>query len=197
MKSVEAGTCPSCGAEEYVARATVKNTMSFRRADGSLDGGILYDVVGRCGACDRRDSFLAPDVHLPSRPPPWAGFLEGAPRPAPPRDSPPPTAPTTEPVAIGRQFVLERGECIVFGRLPAPGVVGLGLPTMARHFSVTVAPDGVATLVDVGSSGGIFVNESRAATCQLQSGDRIHLGMIRIVVQRDAEGRVTLDVVQP
>jgi DNA-binding winged helix-turn-helix (wHTH) protein len=68
-------------------------------------------------------------------------------------------------------------------------------PAVSRyHARVVVSPAGVATVEDLGSRNGTFLNQQRLATiAPLHDGDTVSIGPIQLVVSvRPAEGTATI-----
>ncbi len=77
---------------------------------------------------------------------------------------------------LGEIFALEFGREFVLGRDLACEVRLRDTGASRRHAGILAGPRG-ARLRDLGSTNGIFVDGSRVADCQLQDGQRIHMGM--------------------
>jgi len=55
------------------------------------------------------------------------------------------------------------------------------------HCRFTVMPDGVLEVRDLESTNGTFVNGTRVSTAKLTPGDRLQIGRLEVVADRDAE----------
>src|SRR5512137_471870 len=77
---------------------------------------------------------------------------------------------------LGEIFALEFGREFVLGREPSCEVRLRDTGVSRRHAGIVAGPGG-ARLRDMGSTNGIFVDGSRVADCELQDGQRVHMGM--------------------
>lgn len=55
------------------------------------------------------------------------------------------------------------------------------------HCRFTVMPDGSLEVRDLESTNGTFVNGRRTEVTRLTSGDRVQIGRVEVVAQRDSE----------
>ena len=55
------------------------------------------------------------------------------------------------------------------------------------HCRFTVMPDGGLEVRDLESTNGTFVNGQRTEVARLTSGDRVQIGRVEVVAQRDSE----------
>jgi DNA-binding CsgD family transcriptional regulator len=75
----------------------------------------------------------------------------------------------------GRLFPMREGTTLI-GR-SCPGHIDLDDDGVSRrHAKIVVAPDGMATLFDLESTNGTFVNGARVTRIALREGDRIQAG---------------------
>jgi S-DNA-T family DNA segregation ATPase FtsK/SpoIIIE len=82
----------------------------------------------------------------------------------------------------GRQVALDRP--IVIGRSPDSDLVLEDGEVSRRHAKVTLAPDGSATIEDLGSANGTFVNQYELhAPAPIDAGDELLLGVTVIQVR--------------
>src|SRR5687768_615750 len=70
-----------------------------------------------------------------------------------------------------------------FGRLPSNDVILLG-DLVSRHHSRIIFFDGKASIQDLGSHNGSWVNEERVATRALNTGDIVRVGNFLITFHR-------------
>lgn len=77
-----------------------------------------------------------------------------------------------------REIDLEPGETTI-GRKSTSGVV-LSDPTVSGSHARIILSRGQATLEDLNSTNGTFVNEARVSSVQLQDGDNIGIGNYRL-----------------
>jgi len=106
---------------------------------------------------------------------------------AQPAQTPPPVAAPPRAVApvstltgigglyLGSRFTLSPGEHTL-GRQDAEVLLANDNQISRKHATITVAPDGIATLADAGSTNGTFVNDMRVTSMQLAPGDVIRVG---------------------
>src|SRR5438045_210842 len=72
-----------------------------------------------------------------------------------------------------------------------------------RHASIKVLPDGRATLYDLGSSNGTFVNGQRVQSTllsgneQIQIGDTVMIPVVQAAAPAGAGGATSVGAVQP
>src|SRR5204863_9619868 len=66
-----------------------------------------------------------------------------------------------------------------------------------RHAALRVLPDGRATLYDLGSSNGTFVNGQRIQSTLLQGGEQIQIGDTVLVADGAAAGQAPAAAPQP
>lgn len=90
----------------------------------------------------------------------------------------------TKPVA-GRRFPLGFGESIV-GRLEDCAVPILDGSVSRQHARIVLSAD-AATVTDLGSSNGVFVNEVRIDRAELTDGDRLKFGSVDFRVELSSE----------
>lgn len=90
----------------------------------------------------------------------------------------------TKPVA-GRRFPLGFGESIV-GRLEDCAVPILDGSVSRQHARIVLSAD-AATVTDLGSSNGTFVNEVRVDRAELTDGDRLKFGSVDFRVELSSE----------
>ncbi len=90
----------------------------------------------------------------------------------------------TKPVA-GRRFPLGFGESIV-GRLEDCAVPILDGSVSRQHARIVLSAD-AATVTDLGSSNGVFVNEVRVDRAELTDGDRLKFGSVDFRVELSSE----------
>ncbi len=76
---------------------------------------------------------------------------------------------------VGQSFALSPGEHTV-GRQDAEILLADDSQVSRRHAMISVAPDGIATLTDHGSTNGSFVNEQRVTMMELAPGDTLRFG---------------------
>lgn len=61
-------------------------------------------------------------------------------------------------------------------------------PLVSRvHCRLTVLPDGALEVKDLNSTNGTFLNGERIATGRLAPGDRLGVGRMELITQRDAD----------
>lgn len=82
--------------------------------------------------------------------------------------------------AAGLSRVLERGRLLI-GRDAAADISLTDSGISRHHARLTVSDDGIATLEDLGSTNGVFLNGRRIDVAILQPGDRIELGPDAVV----------------
>jgi pSer/pThr/pTyr-binding forkhead associated (FHA) protein len=64
----------------------------------------------------------------------------------------------------------------------------LDAPLVSRvHCRLTVLPDGVLEVTDLGSTNGTFLNGDRVTTGRLVPGDRLRVGRMELIALRDAD----------
>jgi len=74
----------------------------------------------------------------------------------------------------GAEYLVDR-ECLILGR--GPGVdLAFDDPDMSRQHARIDCTDDGPCIRDLGSTNGLFVNDSAVQTAELQNGDRIQLG---------------------
>jgi hypothetical protein len=78
-------------------------------------------------------------------------------------------------VYLGSTFKLAPGENLI-GRQDAAILLAGDNQVSRRHAAITVDEDGLATLADMGSTNGCFVNEMRVTSIQLAPGDLLRIG---------------------
>ncbi|MBU0640816.1 MAG: FHA domain-containing protein [Planctomycetes bacterium] len=84
-----------------------------------------------------------------------------------------------------RDIRLTQEKCII-GRRPDANLRIQSGDVSRQHCAVTVGPD-EASVKDLGSSNGTFVNGKRIAETALRPGDRLALGPVVFVVQIDGK----------
>lgn len=105
-----------------------------------------------------------------------AGPAAVEPPAAPPRNAAPVSALTAiGGLYLGSRFELTPGEHSV-GRQDAEVLLANDMQVSRKHATISVAPDGMATLSDAGSTNGTFVNDARVTSMQLAPGDVIRIG---------------------
>jgi len=61
-------------------------------------------------------------------------------------------------------------------------------PLVSRvHCRLTMLPDGGLEVLDLGSTNGTFLNGERVLNARLAPGDRLGVGRMELIVQRDAD----------
>lgn len=86
-----------------------------------------------------------------------------------------------------KTFRLLPGSMRTVGRATGADFI-VDAPLVSRvHCRLTVAPDGSLEVRDLESTNGTFVNGHRIETARLQSGDRLGVGRMELVVLRDQE----------
>ncbi len=93
-------------------------------------------------------------------------------------------------------FAIYRGETLVRRKTPTTSTIKIGrIPTahlmldddtVSRMHAVIEVNQGAMTIIDLGSSGGTFVNDERVNKRALAIGDRIRIGASVIVVEEDS-----------
>ena len=78
-------------------------------------------------------------------------------------------------VYLGTRYALAAGEHSI-GRQDADILLTNDMQVSRHHAVLRVAEDGIATLADVGSTNGCFVNDMRVSEMQLAPGDVIRIG---------------------
>lgn len=78
-------------------------------------------------------------------------------------------------VYLGSSFALSPGEHSI-GRADADILLASDNQVSRRHASISVGPDGIATLADQGSTNGTFLNDQRVVSIQLVPGDVLRIG---------------------
>ena len=77
---------------------------------------------------------------------------------------------------------------IKIGRLPS-AQLQIDHESVARIHAVIEVDEGVATIIDLGSSSGTFVNDERTNKRQLAPGDRVRVGDATIVMGGEAPAK--------
>lgn len=81
-----------------------------------------------------------------------------------------------------------------FGRLPSNDVILLG-DLVSRNHARIIFFDGKASLQDLGSHNGSWVNEERIATRALNPGDALRIGNFKVTFLRGVAGDAIADFV--
>src|SRR5262245_30270865 len=78
---------------------------------------------------------------------------------------------------------VDRGQKKTIGRSPQADVV-VDEPSLSRlHAAVSMSSDGNLTVEDLGSTNGVFINQSRRQTAALLTGDRVVFGVLEYLVE--------------
>jgi pSer/pThr/pTyr-binding forkhead associated (FHA) protein len=86
-----------------------------------------------------------------------------------------------------KTFRLPPGTIRTMGRAAGADFI-LDVALVSRvHCRFTVMPDGSLEVRDLESTNGTFVNGQRTEVAQLTSGDRVQIGRVEVVAQRDSE----------
>jgi hypothetical protein len=78
-------------------------------------------------------------------------------------------------MCLGAVFELQPGQHVI-GRVDAELLLADDNQVSRRHAQLTIEPDGMATLSDLGSTNGTFVNNQRVQSIQLCPGDVVQIG---------------------
>jgi len=78
----------------------------------------------------------------------------------------------------GQQAVVTVRDPFTIGRNKSNDLVIRDLHVSSQHAKLVVRKDGVFEVVDLGSSGGTFVNDERIERCALKNGDRIDFATV-------------------
>ena len=86
-----------------------------------------------------------------------------------------------------KTFRLPPGTIRTMGRAAGADFI-LDVALVSRvHCRFTVMPDGSLEVRDLESTNGTFVNGQRTEVARLTSGDRVQIGRVEVVAQRDSE----------
>ena len=88
-----------------------------------------------------------------------------------------------EPGHEPRSYRLPPDRAISLGRDSQRNTLAFQDPTLSSQHLRVVLDDGVAFLLDLGSTNGVFLNEARVQTARLQPGDRMRAGMLELELQ--------------
>jgi pSer/pThr/pTyr-binding forkhead associated (FHA) protein len=86
-----------------------------------------------------------------------------------------------------KTFRLPPGTIRTMGRAAGADFI-LDVALVSRvHCRFTVMPDGSLEVRDLESTNGTFVNGQRTEVARLTAGDRVQIGRVEVVAQRDSE----------
>lgn len=113
------------------------------------------------------------------------------------RGAGPPSAALAWLIGDQERFALVTGENII-GR-EGSGVIELHSPTVSRRHARTVIDEQGATVEDLASKNGTFVNDARAtsAALPLSDGDRVRIGSLLLTFRRAGVATSTLSASAP
>jgi len=78
-------------------------------------------------------------------------------------------------VYLGTEFALAPGDHLL-GRAEAEFLLANDNQVSRRHAQLSVTPDGIATITDLGSTNGTYLNDSRVTSVALAPGDILRIG---------------------
>jgi pSer/pThr/pTyr-binding forkhead associated (FHA) protein len=90
----------------------------------------------------------------------------------------------SEPGQEPRELALEAGQTYGIGRKFDCYVRSDNATVSARHARLTVDADERVSIVDLGSSYGVFVNDRRCVEARVEPGDEIRAGDVGMTLER-------------
>lgn len=86
-----------------------------------------------------------------------------------------------------KTFRILPGEPKTLGRATGADFIVDAALVSRVHCRFTVMPDGVLEVRDLESTNGTFVNGTRVSAAKLTPGDRVQIGRVELVADRDSE----------